>query len=496
MQTGYRLPLSLPLPEQPTKLFRMMGCQRRIYNCKVREDRAYRKAIKENPDLPKVEPNQQYAHFITEETSWLREVHSEVLRLGATNWRDAKQRYLKHVAKQPKLHGKNAKRSVHLTKALFKFVPVENRQKGQPQYRLFLGTPHFPIGEVFYRADRDHAIPKSIHISIDEGQFFVSFSIDDKIPEPLPEEVAEELAKYTREDLEAVTIGVDRGVAIPFACSNGKNYEFSKDQKERFKKKEKKRARYQRQMARRTPGGANYKKAQGGAAKCARYGKNARRDFAHKTSHDMVVDEKIKLIVFEGLNIKGMTKRAKPKQDANGKWQRNGATAKTAGNKSKLESAWGMTKTYASYKALRAGKLVIVVPPPYTSQTCRICGHNHKDNRKSQADFVCLRCGHAENADYNASCNIKALGIKEILDGKHSKPKKKKSVVVRRKKKTIRRDAPEFTPGRDVNPLEGVSNPPSGVFSDTKVRRKVVCSTDVIARSLNQEGNPHLNLQG
>jgi putative transposase len=36
------------------------------------------------------------------------------------------------------------------------------------------------------------------------------------------------------------------------------------------------------------------------------------------------------------------------------------------------------------------------------------CGYCAKENRKSQAKFLCLNCGLDENADSNASKNIKA----------------------------------------------------------------------------------------
>ena len=43
------------------------------------------------------------------------------------------------------------------------------------------------------------------------------------------------------------------------------------------------------------------------------------------------------------------------------------------------------------------------VLPYYTSQECSECGHVEKGNRLSQESFVCLKCGHSDNADSNAS---------------------------------------------------------------------------------------------
>ncbi len=72
--------------------------------------------------------------------------------------------------------------------------------------------------------------------------------------------------------------------------------------------------------------------------------------------------------------------------------------------------------TFHSYKARKAGKLVIKVPPHYSSEECARCGHVHPDNRPSRAEFVCQRCGLTDNADYNASRVIARRGIRLFLE--------------------------------------------------------------------------------
>ena len=63
-------------------------------------------------------------------------------------------------------------------------------------------------------------------------------------------------------------------------------------------------------------------------------------------------------------------------------------------------------QTKITYKAERAGIPVIFVDPKNTSRTCSKCGCVDKANRKSQSIFLCISCGFAENADYNAAVNI------------------------------------------------------------------------------------------
>jgi len=51
----------------------------------------------------------------------------------------------------------------------------------------------------------------------------------------------------------------------------------------------------------------------------------------------------------------------------------------------------------------------------YTSQQCSKCGCIDKENRKSQEDFLCIECGFSNNADANASANIKERVVSTVL---------------------------------------------------------------------------------
>ena len=50
---------------------------------------------------------------------------------------------------------------------------------------------------------------------------------------------------------------------------------------------------------------------------------------------------------------------------------------------------------------------VSITPAAYTSQTCNICGYIDKGNRPNQHTFKCKNCGHTDNADFNATKNIR-----------------------------------------------------------------------------------------
>ena len=68
------------------------------------------------------------------------------------------------------------------------------------------------------------------------------------------------------------------------------------------------------------------------------------------------------------------------------------------------------------YKAKEHGIEVVKVDPKYTSQRCSKCGHISPLNRKTQADFKCVSCGYACNADFNASQNLSIKNIDKIIE--------------------------------------------------------------------------------
>jgi putative transposase len=80
-------------------------------------------------------------------------------------------------------------------------------------------------------------------------------------------------------------------------------------------------------------------------------------------------------------------------------------------------SSWsfGQLRSFLSYKAALAGVPLHSVDPAYTSKTCSVCGHCAKENRKSQASFVCQACGFACNADINAAMNISRAAVMQPI---------------------------------------------------------------------------------
>ncbi len=72
--------------------------------------------------------------------------------------------------------------------------------------------------------------------------------------------------------------------------------------------------------------------------------------------------------------------------------------------------SFNQLRQFVSYKAQREGVPVVFVEPRNTSRTCATCGFVDKRNRRSQAEFSCLRCGHTAHADQNAARNLATRG--------------------------------------------------------------------------------------
>ena len=77
--------------------------------------------------------------------------------------------------------------------------------------------------------------------------------------------------------------------------------------------------------------------------------------------------------------------------------------------------SFAQLRQFVSYKSALAGLPILIVDPRNTSRTCPECGVIDKANRKTQADFSCIHCGHQAAADYTAARNIAFLAARAAL---------------------------------------------------------------------------------
>lgn len=83
--------------------------------------------------------------------------------------------------------------------------------------------------------------------------------------------------------------------------------------------------------------------------------------------------------------------------------------------------AFADLRSKIEYKAKLSGVTVITVNPKNTSRECSNCSHISKLNRKSQSEFVCQQCGFADNADSNASRNIRERATVKLPNDRNIK---------------------------------------------------------------------------
>jgi putative transposase len=180
-------------------------------------------------------------------------------------------------------------------------------------------------------------------------------------------------------------VGVDVGLEKFAALSDGtiiKNPKFLRESEAKLKN-------IQRSLSRKKKGSNSRKKQKIKHAKIHLKIKNQRADFLHRESYNLVNNYDI--IVFEDLQIKNMVK--------------NHHLAKSI-----FDASWNKLIQYSTYKAVRAGKEVILVNPRNTSQICSKCGATVKKTLSVRV-HKCPYCGLILDRDVNAAINILRLGI-------------------------------------------------------------------------------------
>jgi putative transposase len=414
-----------PTSYQKLVLSKWMGCARLIYNGKCDEQEYFFKFKCRFPELTgeKVPVDQAYSQFKTEASSFLSECPSEILRNSSVIWYQAMQRFFKGLAGKPVRKRKSGRGSIWLTKEIFEL----KQDQVSGKWHLFLGKKKNNLGFLSFEAHREFQIPASITLSKDNGHYFVSFNYEDpKLGEKTQEELISELASFPTNDLINKAVGLDRGIVIPIQSSSGQSFDFAPEQKRTIERKQQKIRKWQRRLARQKLGSKRRENVKRNIAQAYRKIANIRRDFAHQTSRSLVgkkddsgqvIDNGTQIFVMEDLKIKNMTKspEAKPDEANSGHYLPNGSRAKAGLTQKILNSAWGQIAIFLAYKASHAGKVFIKVSPRFSSQECAKCGHIYPDNRQTQSEFLCQKCGHTANADRNAAEVIRKRGVEEIL---------------------------------------------------------------------------------
>ena len=240
--------------------------------------------------------------------------------------------------------------------------PIRNMELKHSLHKIINGS--YKVGESSFEFDKNNNLILNINISF--------------------------IKETTEEFVEDRTLGVDLGIAIPaYVCISDNTYVRqglgSVDDFLKVRLQMKKRRQQLQKSLTMTKGGKGRQKKLKAMEQFKEKERNFAKTYNHQLSHKIVKFAKDNQCQY--INLEKLTKE---------------------GFSNSLLGSWSYyeLQQMIQYKADREGIKVRFINPAYTSQTCSKCGHVDKENRKTQAQFECVKCGFKLNADHNASINI------------------------------------------------------------------------------------------
>ena len=312
-----------------------------------------------------------YLVYLKGEYPFLREVHSQPLQQSLKDLASAYERAFDRAlpARLPRFKKKHGR-------AIGIRFPQGFRIEGRGLY-----VPK--IGWIGFRKSRTiDGRPKTITVSCEGGHWYVSIQTEREVGDPVHPSRCE--------------VGIDLGVARFAALSDGRVVEGANA----FATYEKRLALSGRRLARKVKFSANWRKAKAKLSRLHRKIAHVRNDMLHKASTTICQNHAV--VVMEDLRIANMTASAKGTLEQPG----TNVRPKSGLNRRILDQGWGEFRRQIGYKQTWKGGTLLLIDARNTSRTCSQCGHASRDNRRDQASFRCVVCGHAANADSNAAINI------------------------------------------------------------------------------------------
>lgn len=243
----------------------------------------------------------------------------------------------------------------------------------------FLNIPKFKTGiPIVLSRPLKGSIRQATVSRTPTGKYFVSILCE--TGEAIPEK---------RTLKEETSVGIDLGIKVFLATSDGKTFDNPK-----FLRKAQSRLKFTQSKYSKHKGKRTKQRLAILHEKVA----NQRKDFLHKASTDIVKNHDT--ICIEDLNIAGMIK--------------NHCLAQSIS-----DAGWGMFVEMLKYKSEWNGvNLLKIGRFEPSSKTCSNCGHVNKDLTLQGRVWSC-GCGNTLDRDINAAINIKNFALKNNLSGEH-----------------------------------------------------------------------------
>ena len=351
-----------PNSEQQILIAKTMGSSRFVFNRFLEawntayqttgKGLSYNACSKELPGLKRTLP-------------WLREVDSIALQSALKNLDDAFQRFFKKQNNPPTFKSKKHPVQSYTTKFTNDNIKVEEQHLQLPK----LGRVKFAKSKEVNGRILSATIRKK-----GSGKYYVSL---------LVETTVDALPKTGK------NCGIDVGLTDFAITSSGAKYWNPKF----FRTLEESLAKEQRILARRQKFSNNWHKQRIKVSRIHERIANARDDYLHKVSTEIVKNYDI--IGIEDLAVSNLLKNRKL-------------------SKCIAEASWSRFRTLLEYKAKWYGKEVIVVAKNFpSSQQCSTCGAKNKAVKDlAVRTWTCQTCGSVHHRDLNASKNLEAEALR------------------------------------------------------------------------------------
>lgn len=379
-----------PTPEQEEELLRTWSCVRLVYNkaLEMRHTAWYKNQERVNYSQTSAALTEWKKQ---EDFSFLKEVSSVPLQQCLRHLQSAFTNFFEKRAGYPRFKSyKRSRLGLTYSDSGFRF-------KGDNLYIAKLKEPL----NVVWSQDFDHdSISRVTIIKDNANRWFVSCL----------GEITIEKRRVTGK-----TVGIDVGVKDTIVLSTGEKLSPRND-----RDMEKKLARvdkYQRRLSKKQPGSENFAKARTKLGKAHAEVVDARNDWIHKITTQIVKDYDV--ICIEDLNVRGMTHSARGR----------GRKAKADLNRRILEQSFAEIRRCLEYKAQDYGGEVIAIDRFFpSSKTCSACSYINESLTLNQRFWTCVSCGEHHDRDINAAKNIQAVGHTVLACGDSVRPAKKPSV--------------------------------------------------------------------